>query len=721
MATSDIAKELARSGFYVFPLRPNGKTPAITGWQEAATRDEKQIAAWWSADPDRNIGISTSKYGDGRALVVVDVDTKNGKRGNQTLAELDMLGCDFPITMEQRTPSGGHHLIYICDKPLRQGTDVLGEGVDIRSKGGLFVGPGSQIDGAGYVLTRRILPVAAPAWLVDRLGVAADRPAASAVALDGVDPDRAAGRAIEYLKTAPVAIEGQGGDLTTYKVAAKLKDYGLTQGQAHELMCEHWNERCEPRWPTPELFSKIAHAYRYGREPAGVAAPEAVFEKAEPSDEDDGEHPADSLNREFAFIKRGAFVLQETTDEDGNPATLHLTPNDMHAWFANKTMSVQTAQGNKAIPLSKLWMTRPSRREYDAVVFSPQKDLGPRWYNLWRGFAVEPAETGDHPSVAAFLEHALDNVCRGDKALCHWLIGFFAHLVQKPHEKPPVALVFKGRKGVGKNALVERVGALLGQHFMVADDDRYLLGNFNSHLENNLFFVLDEASWAGDKRAEGRLKGLITGERHTIERKGFESYRVRNLTRVAIIGNEDWIVPASQDERRFAVFNVGEGRRQDRKFFIDMRVGMEKGGYSNLLRFLLDYDISDLDLGDAPQTEGLVQQKHASLGPVEEWWLDCLRSNELHGSGFEGDLPPHIPKNRIHEAFKRWADTRNIRSRLPSRNAIYDTVKRLAPSFKHAKRRPEEAHDATYAYINPGIAVLRADWEKYIGGKVDWE
>lgn len=713
----DTAIELARRGFYVFPLKPNSKLPAITDWPDLASRDET-----WLRDKltgtKANLGIATGKFGDGQALVVVDIDNKKGKNGDATIFQLEMDGCEFPPTMEQTTPSGGRHLIYVCDRSLKQGTNVLGPGVDIRSKGGFIVGPGSQIDGVPYALSRRMLPVPAPAWLVDRLGTVVERPAVEPIALAGVDPDRAVGRAIEYLKTAPVAVEGEGGDITTFKVAAKLKDIGCDQGQAYNLMVEFWNHRCQPPWAASEIDAKVAHAYRYGREQAGIAAPEAVFGgDPAPEDEDAKDHPADALNKEYAFIKRGAFVLQETTDEEGNPTTLHLAPNDMHAWFANK----QLPMGDKSVPMSKVWMTRTNRREYDAVVFSPQKDPGPRWYNTWRGFAVHPATTGQHPSVKAFLDHALHNVCNGDKALCHWLISFFAHLIQRPWEKPTVALVFKGRKGVGKNALVERVGALLGQHFMVADDDRYLLSNFNAHLESNLFFVLDEASWAGDKRAEGRLKGLITGQHHSIERKGFESYRVRNLTRVAIIGNEKWLVPASVDERRFAVFNVGDGRRQDRKFFIDMRVGMETGGYAHLLRMLMDYDFRDVDIGAAPQTEGLVEQKHASLGVVEEWWHDCLTSNELHGSGFEGAIPPFIPKNRVVEAFKKWADMRNIRSRLPSRNAIYDTLEHVAPSMKDTKRRPDQAQDATYSFVNPGITALRADWEKYIGGSVQWE
>ena len=714
------ALELAERGFHVFPCEPNGKLPVIKDYPNRATRDPEQIAKWFTGT-DRNIGISTSSFGDDKALVVVDVDNKNGKDGDAQILALELEGHELPASLEQSTPSGGRHIVYVTDRPLKQGTNVLGAGIDIRSRGGYIVGPGSEIDGKPYRQINghgQIVP--APNWLVDRLGVDIARPAASPVVLDGVDHDRAQQRALDYLKTAPHAVEGESGDLTTFKVAAKLKDMGCAEHQALSLLTDYWNEMCSPPWSLDDLSAKVNHAYKYGREPAGIRAPEAVFTPAvNDNEEDEGTHPVDALNEEYAFIKAGAFVLQETTDAKGRFTTIRLSPADMHAWFANKTLSIQTPQGNKAVPLSKLWMARPSRREYDSVVFSPQRDVPERFYNLWRGFTVEPAASASHPSVDAFLEHALKNVCNGDAPLCRWLLGYFAHLIQRPWEKPLVALVFRGAKGTGKNALVERVGALLGRHFMVADDERYLLGNFNSHLEANLFFVLDEAAWAGDKRAEGKLKGMITGTEHVIERKGAEPYQVDNLTRVAIIGNEKWLVPATQEERRFAVFTVGDGRRQDRAFFENMRVGMEQGGYAHLLRFLMDFDLSGLDLNAAPATQGLIDQKHASLDPEAEWWLDCLTSNELLGSTYTGELPPRVPTNKAHDAFVSWSRQRNIRSRLPDHKAFVKTLRVVAPSLEKKKARVDGG-EPIYAFFNPGIESLRADWDRWIGGTHNW-
>lgn len=719
MSRLEQALRLAERGFFVFPVVPDGKLPAIKNWVEKATRDAEQISKWWS-NRDYNIGISTTRFGDGKALCVVDVDTKEGKDGERSLLQLELQGQELPVTLEQATPSGGRHLVYLVDAPLRQGVDVLGNGLDIRSRGGFILGPGSEIGGRKYAqINGHGVLAAAPGWLVDRLGRAPERSPVASVALAGVDADRAKARALAWLtEHAPIARQGDGGDITTYKVAAQLKDFGCTEEDAFGLMLDTWNEANEPPWNADELWDKVQHAYRYGREPQGVAAPEAVFSAAEPpTADDDGEHPLDKLNKEYAFILAGGSgaILWETTDQHGQFA-FHLLNKET---FKDKLAAVKLQVGDKARPIAHVWMEWEGRRSYDGMTFTPGKEAGPRWYNMWRGFTVKPAATADHPMVDRWREHLLQNVCQGDEKLADWLTGWFAQLIQRPWEKPLVAVCFRGSKGTGKNALVERVGKLLGNHFIVTSRRRYLVSNFTMHLQKCLMFVLDEAFWSGDKEAEGVVKDLITGDKHLIEPKGKEAYEVKNLTRVVVIGNESWIVPATEDERRWGVFDIGEGRKQDRKYFEEMRVGLdEQGGNAHLLRYLLDYPITQ-DVNQAPKTSALVDQKHASLEPVEQWWLDCLMQGEIGGGDFGTAWPELVPTNRMRDAFERWVRRRNIRSRLPEDNVFGAKLKKAGVLPK--KIRPGVPGDATRGYVVPPLKAARKAWEKFIDGLVDWE
>lgn len=715
MNTLDKALELAEQGFHVFPLEANGKLPAIKDFPNRATRDPDRIKSWF-AGMQRNIGISTSRFGDDQALVVVDVDNKGTKRGEDRLLELEMEGLGFPVSFEQSTPSGGRHIIYVTDQPLKQGVDVLGAGLDIRSKGGYIVAPGSSIDGTLYAqINGHDTLSQPPEWLVNRLG-AATEPTTVSVDLTGVDPLRANDRAVKYLASATVAVEGEGGDLATYRVAAKLKDLGCTPEQAVDLMVEHWNPQCVPPWDHEELEAKVNHAFKYGKEAPGISAPEAVFDPViSASAENSGGSPLDEMNSKYAYVLSGggSHVLYETTDQHGNFDLQHVSLAAFHGLYANRPFAV----GKKSEPISKAWMEWANRRTYEGLVFEPAGCTDSRFYNMWRGFSCQPADTPDHWAVEMWKEHALKNVCQGDEALCHWLTSWMAHIIQKPNEKPMVACAFRGSKGVGKNALIERVGDLLGNHFFLTSNRRYLTSNFTGHLEKCLMFVLDEAFWSGDKQAEGIVKDLITGANHVIEHKGKEPYTVKNLTRIAIIGNEDWIVPATADERRWAVFDVGSGRSQDRDFFGRMRQGLDAGGNRHLLRYLMDYPMGDINA--VPHTKGLLNQKHASLEPFEQWWLDCLIGGCIAGSELGTEWPEEIHTERFRSAFGRYCRDRNIRSRIPEARAISGTLHKIAPGVK--RKRARRDGDLCYVYTLPDLDATRQEWSNYIKSEIDWE
>ena len=716
---SDFAVLLAQSGFHVFPLRVGAREPAIKDYPNRATTDPEQIRSWFNGHA-HNVGISTSHFAETEALIVVDLDVKHGKRGDLSLLQLEMDGFDLPPTFSVSTPSGGTHFFYKTSKALRQGVDLLGDGLDIRSLGGYVVGPSSVIDGKEYTITNKSQIAQAPDWLVAKLGAPRSRPESSPASLPNIDPDKASQRAQLYLNTAPTATEGQGGDAETYKVAAHLKDLGCDVDQAIELLAP-WNERCSPPWSEEELETKVRNAYKYGKDPIGVSAPEAVFPPIEPdSPELKKDHPFQKLNEKFAFIFSGGIgnILWETTGSDGN-YTFHLMNKQS---FYDIQAANKLHIGDKYKPTAQLWMESAARRSYEGLVFEPGLEVEKKWFNMWRGFSVKPADSPDHPMVERWKEHLLENICGRDKTLADWLTGWFAHLVQKPYDKPLVAVVFRGGKGVGKNALVERVSKLLGSHAMTTARRRYLVSNFTQHLQYALLFILDEAFWSGDKEAEGIVKDLVTGAKHQIEPKGKESYMVRNLTRVVVIGNEEWIVPASADERRWAVFDTGDGRKQDRKYFEEMRRGLdEQGGSAYLLRYLMDYPITQ-DINLAPNTAGLTSQKISSLEPVPQWWYDTLAAGAIAGGDWGGEWPESIATNRLRDALRRWVANRNIKGRLPNDVGFGKVLHQMAPSFEKKKLGGSKVADGdtSYAYIKVSLETLRAEFEKYIGGAVTW-
>ena len=716
------ALDLAQQGYFVFPLLPGRKTPAIDDFPRAASRDENRIRAWWTdpligSETDYNIGISTSRFGDTDSrLLVLDVDNKAGRNGSESLRLLQLDNGALPETASARTPTGGEHYFYTTDVDCRQTAGELGVGLDTRARGGYVVAAGSVLAGGVYAwATEGRLPQPAPPWLVELLAARAVAPSVGTTGSPvAVDLRGALPRAIQLVKEAPEAVEGSR-NKSGFLLAAKLKDVGAPEAACVELMAEHWN--CTPRMENEELRHVVHSAFLYGNQPVGSQAPEAHF-SAEPLQAASAGHPFAVLNRTFAFVttdEEGS-VVWETTDSDGSEVSRHLALSAFHKKFAAWTMQV----GKRSVPVTEEWMRNKDRRSYDGFCFLPGKEAPARFYNLWRGFSVEP-NAGPHPALSLFLEHLLKQVCESDEELYNWLVDFLAHLIQRPWEKPRVALVLQGGKGVGKSIVFQILGSILGGHFTVAANRRYLTSTFNSYLEGCLLLCFEEAFWSGDKHAEGSLKDLITGDAHLIEHKGREPYTVRNCTRVVILGNEDWLAPASHDERRFAVFRVGDARVGDTKFFSDMITGMRTGGSSHLLHFLQQRLITS-EVNQPPHTKGLLEQKEESLPPLAAWWLECLAEGKISNAGVIDGWPLEVETTIFRDAFRRYAASHNIRTWFPDAARFGRQLKRQIPGWRDGRiKKRVKGGDVTSVYQLNDLAACRAAWDARMGGAREWE
>ena len=316
MSTLDAAIALGRQGYRVFPVIENGKIPAIGAWPQRATTDEAEIRRMWTThDPvlgttttrNYNIGIAT------QGLLVLDVDNKGDKRGSDTLAELDLMN-GVPDTFTVETPSGGFHLYYRPLDEVANSAGRIGHGLDVRGQGGYVVAPGSTIDGKAYRVAKAAPLADAPFWLENDAGKAPRRDPKHRQVIDILDMQPAVDRATRMLLDAPAAIEGEGGDHHTFKIACAVKDAGVSELTALELMAVHFNPRCVPPWSDEALAIKVANAYRYGKRAIGEGSAQADFGPVETHGGDEtADKPSGKKPRRLKFVlPRDISVIQRT-------------------------------------------------------------------------------------------------------------------------------------------------------------------------------------------------------------------------------------------------------------------------------------------------------------------------------------------------------------------------------------------------------------------------
>ena len=286
--------------------------------------------------------------------------------------------------------------------------------------------------------------------------------------------------------------------------------------------------------------------------------------------------------------------------------------------------------------LGEAWLSDWRRRTYDRIELIPDGPCPPDVFNLWRGFGVEP-KAGAWDTLKA---HLWSVICSGNEEHYRWLLGWLAYCVQNPGKQAEVAVVLRGLKGTGKGMVGQMLMRIFQNHSLHITNSKHLVGNFNAHLVDALFLFLDEAFWAGDKQGEGTLKALITERTIMIEPKGVDAFQMPNRLKILMASNNDWVVPASADERRYFVLDVSDERKGDNAYFKALAAAIEGDELAALLDELLR---------DGPVRASIIatrriptvsnKQKLIGGDSLQKFWLDCLTAGRIVNSALEEDWP----------------------------------------------------------------------------------
>jgi len=340
-----------------------------------------------------------------------------------------------------------------------------------------------------------------------------------------------------------------------------------------------------------------------------------------------------------AVLLGGKFrVIKENIDKKtGRLDVSFMEQGSFSMFYKNKKCWVP--YGDSMIPsnIGKVWLEWSQRRTYSDVVFSPGNNIDKDEFNLFRGFAVEPAK-GDW---SLMQEHIFSIICSGDIEIYKYVLAWMADTVQNPGgDRPGVAIVLTGGRGTGKGIFANSFGKIFGGAFIPISSADGFTGQFNMHLSKCMVAFLDEAVWGGDKKSEGRLKAMITEPTMLFQPKGIDSIALANYMRVIMASNEDWVVPAGEDERRFCVLKTSSDKQKDFAYFRAIDDQMKAGGVEAMMHDLLQLDYSGIELRNAPKTAGLAEQVEESLNMPLSFWKEVLSRGYIFTDRETGNPKP---------------------------------------------------------------------------------
>lgn len=507
----------------------------------------------------------------------------------------------------------------------------------------------------------------------------------------------------------PILKDGEGSDHGTFKLLARLNDYGISESEAVRLATP-WAERCgfDINW----IEKKARNAYRYAKNELGCDNMDALLAycRQEPTDLKaqaqlqalNAEGAVAEVNRRYRFFTAGGNAAKVLDIFDPASPSIH-TLETLHKMHGSEKVLVGEGKKARLVEKSRLWHASDDRQDVTGLVFEPPGSAAtvrPDAHNMWQGFAVKPAEGKAHEPL---LSHIRDVVCQGNAEQADWLIAWLADAVQCPGRKPGTAVALRGLPGCGKTIISEYMKAIFGRpHSMSTSSPHEVFGRFNGGLAPMVWVALEEGFWAGDKQAEGRLKDLITNPTTRVENKGVDGYTVSNHVHLFISSNEEWVVPAGERDRRFTVLDVPPTYIDNAGYWAPIWEALERGdGPANLLHFLLNVKYDRRKLLRPLNTAARADQLARSLPLIDQWWLNVLT---------EGDQPwfedGWASKDAIYLAFSAFCGQRGRHIRVPDVRQFWARLRVLLGGTL-TEKKVREGHLRTRVIQLPSLADAR--------------
>ena len=197
--------------------------------------------------------------------------------------------------------------------------------------------------------------------------------------------------------------------------------------------------------------------------------------------------------------------------------------------------------------------------------------------------------------------------------------------------------------------------------------------------------------------------------------KGKDVITFRNHIRLIVSSNNNWVIPAGNEERRFFVLDVSEARMQDRAYFASIIAEMNSGGREALLQYLLDYDLSATDVGSPPKTAALMDQKRHSSSALQTWWYERLSEGQITAG--QKTWKTEFSTTLLYEDYVVFSQNLGVKRRLPQ-SAFGKQLKALVPDLDRC--RVTRGRSREWVYRLSTLKDCRRHFDRLTMGGNDW-
>ncbi len=323
-------------------------------------------------------------------------------------------------------------------------------------------------------------------------------------------------------------------------------------------------------------------------------------------------------------INNKGFFIKETPDRLVIMSKAHLITTYENMVYQKAVQKSDTFEIVDTNFINDWTKNNPNQRCYDDMDCFPNKDECPgNIFNTWRPFAMElVTEYEERPEELAFLRNHIKILCGNDENVANYIECWLAQMIQFPEIKS-ICPTFISKQGAGKGTFNNLIASMIGEskYFETTTPSRDVWGDFNGRMADTFFINLDELSKKEQMDCEGKIKGLITNPRMTINEKGVKQYSIKSFHRFLGTTNNEDPIKTSKDDRRNLIINSSNELIGNTAYFNKCYEMLKD---PNVIKTCYEYfkkipDMKNFNQIPMPQTEYQIEMKDASVSPIELW------------------------------------------------------------------------------------------------------